>query len=648
MLKTIFPVFLLLFISLITTAQDFKTAWGKIEKSDLAMTTCPFDETANAMVLHDIGEVSFEPYVDSWRVILKRHKRIKIFNDKAFDLGNIEIPFYSYQNNGNIINVDVQVISPDGEKTKLSKEEIFIEQSSKYYSKAKFAAPNLQAGCIIEFRYKQYKSYLTQLYDWYFQAEIPTRYSNLYLEIPETYNYISIAEGEELFDFTQKNGQQTATAETLLPTNIQEYKAYNVPALLDAPYSVNIDNYLSKVEFQLQNYTNPSTTRQTQYFSTWEVLRKKLRDDTNVGMKMNSSAGNSVLKKIAIEATDSDETKMIKIFDFIKSNVTWNDYLGFYADENIEAITKNKSGTIAEINYGLINVLNKAGFTAFPLLTSTRSNGKCLEVYPILEQFNYVLAGVIIDNEIILLDASSVYNAPNYINAIALNEKAWFFTKDEQGWLDIAPVKSTETVQEILKIDEEGAIQGNVKTRLNGYFAIDRKQEIEEKKQINSIENEYFNEVKISDYTTKPTAQAKAKLEEGMVISTSEYGKKRGNLIYVDLILDKTLNENPFKLEERKYPINFNYPFSQKHISNFELPENYAVEAKPENLNIQFGDKLINYSYKADIVDNSLQIVRNFTVNANNIDASFYAELKAFIEQIVAKEKEQIVLKKKK
>jgi hypothetical protein len=79
------PLFLIacLAIALPSLAQKGSDvpAFGKIEKADLEMKTCDFDEKAEAVVLFDVGELYCDLSPVNSSMLLERHVRIKILRD---------------------------------------------------------------------------------------------------------------------------------------------------------------------------------------------------------------------------------------------------------------------------------------------------------------------------------------------------------------------------------------------------------------------------------------------------------------------------------------------------------------------------------------------------------------------------------------
>ena len=64
-------------------------------------------------------------------------------------------------------------------------------------------------------------------------------------------------------------------------------------------------------------------------------------------------------------------------------------------------IVKKGVGNSGDINLNLINMLNYAGLIANPILVSTKSHG--IPLFPTLEGFNYVIAGVELNGSLYLL-----------------------------------------------------------------------------------------------------------------------------------------------------------------------------------------------------------------------------------------------------
>ena len=104
--------------------------------------------------------------------------------------------------------------------------------------------------------------------------------------------------------------------------------------------------------------------------------------------------------------------------------------------------------------------------------------------------------------------------------------------------------------------------------------------------------------------------------------------------------------ENPFKLDERNYPIDFTMPILDKYVVNVEMPEGYKVEALPKSEIIDFKEGAAKFSYIAKENGKYLQFVINFDLKTSLIDPTDYGVFKQFFEKMIEKQAEQVVLTK--
>jgi hypothetical protein len=77
---------------------------------------------------------------------------------------------------------------------KVDKKQIFTEVVDKYYSAMVFSFPNVKPGCIIEYKYRLTSASVSDFPDWYFQSDLPTRYSELNTNIPDILTYKKVTQ----------------------------------------------------------------------------------------------------------------------------------------------------------------------------------------------------------------------------------------------------------------------------------------------------------------------------------------------------------------------------------------------------------------------------------------------------------------------
>lgn len=672
MKKTMLLVMMCLLFVMTTQCQDIDK-WGNIDKADLEMTSCAYDSSAHAMVLQDVGDVKIDYINNQWVVVIEVHKRIKIFDAQGYDHGNVSIEYYSHEKNAKVEDLNVQVFDSKGNKTKIDKKDIYEEQSNKYWSKIKFAAPNLEPGCIVEYKYRMIKQSTFRLTDWYFQSTIPVRISDLKVEYPSAFGYTILTQGGSNLESEKSEGGRTYRGKAYrkkhtaidglnndgartgtsmvgggnfnMSTIKQHYTLRDAPAFEVDAYTTSAIDYMSKIKFQLQ-YTNFPNSEYKEFYSTWENLRKELNDHPQIGLKISDGSGKNVLKKIDLLQKTSEIEKVETIYNYIKSGVNWNEFTGIYAGADIGEVLDNRSGSVSEINYGLINVLKRAGLEAFPILASTRWNGKTLPIYPLVDQFNYVLAGVEIDSTIYLLDATKKEYEIGLFNKSALNGQAWVFKNDMQGWIDVVANASTKTTFGNLTIDESGKVSGAVTIKNTGYYSMDRSQCYYNNNKYGCVKEDFSKDIEFTQMNYDTSSISKNIFKEDFVIATDDVAKARGDFMYIDGLMNNLLLENPFVAEERNYPVDMHYAKRQRNIMNYKLPEGYAVETLPQSVNFQFGDKLITYKCSYVVARGNLKIIQDYNITTTEFPKDIYSDLKAFYQSIVDSRSEQVVLEK--
>lgn len=119
--------------------------------------------------------------------------------------------------------------------------------------------------------------------------------------------------------------------------------------------------------------------------------------------------------------------KAKKIYEFIKGWYRWNEMYGWHSALEIKKAFESKTENVSDINLSLIAALKYADIPVALMLLSTRRNGMPTELYPVLSEFNYVIAKVSIPDKICLLDATDPYLSFGLIPIRCLNGKGRVF-----------------------------------------------------------------------------------------------------------------------------------------------------------------------------------------------------------------------------
>ena len=653
-------------------AQDFK--FGKVSKEELEEQAHPKDPDANAAILYkeQYSHIDYSEN-DGFTLTTEIFQRIKIYTKEGFDWGTHMVSLYTGDTKDeDVTNLKaVTYVLEDGkiEEYKLDNDGIFKEESSKFFSTEKFTMPNLKPGCIIEFRYKFHSPYLSNIDEIRLQEDIPLNKAEVSFESPEWLVFKMHRKG--LFPFIV---DETSTADKInfttrvgadpssvvgsgrgrLQTESVNYtkKGYDilvkdVPAMHDEAFSSNIDNYRAGLSFELSYTKFPGEPLQMKATS-WEAVCKSIYDSESFGGQLKSDRFfDDDLDEVLAGASDPRE-KVIRVFEYAKRRMTWNGYLGIYADEGVRNAYEQGSGNSADINLTLVNMLRYAGLNANPVIISTRNNG--IPFFPTRNGFNHVIAGVNMEGDILLMDATNKIGAINLLEEGLLNWNGRLIQENGNSiWVSLSPKShAEESTMVSAEFDENFSLVSKARSQYTGHYGLNFRQRFggkNEQERFDAFEERHsgieLNELTIEGLDN-PYDAVKVNYNFDLMNGVEQVGDK----VFISPLIHLATQESPFKSEERQHPVDFGYPRKDRYIVTIKLPEGYTVESLPESGAFALGDNLGSFKYLVSNSNNLIQVSTEMAINSSIVSPDMYQGLKEFYEMIVSKESEKIVLAK--
>jgi hypothetical protein len=117
-----------------------------------------------------------------------------------------------------------------------------------------------------------------------------------------------------------------------------------------------------------------------------------------------------------------------------------------------------------------------------------------------------------------------------------------------------------------------------------------------------------------------------------------------GNLYIYPMLLHR-LKENPFKIDQRKYPVDYIHQVDDTYSITINIPENFRVISLPETVKMRLEGNGAYFMYQITGVGKAIQINYRFGINKTIFGEEEYKDLKEFFNQIVVKHSEPIILK---
>lgn len=650
-------------------AQDkLDLKFGKISPQDFNLAGVQFDTSAGAVYIADIGMTEFEGNSKSgFSVIFKRQVRIKILNKNGFDAANFEVFVYDFGDvEQKLEKLKAITYNLEGGKVveaKLDDKSVFKDRIDKYRSVKKFTLPAVKEGSIIEVSYNlKSDNYFRTLPSWNFQGRYPRIWSEYEVRIPQFLNYVFLSQGQLPFHIKKTNlgykyytvVHQGGTSSNLIDefkANVFEHRwvMKDVPPLKEESFITTLDNYNARIQFQLSELREPFKPQNI--MGNWLRASDELMKDEDFGATLEKPNNwlDDDMKSIVAGATTQLE-KAKKIYNYVRSNFTCTDYDAKYLQNPLRTVFKNRNGSVCEINLLLIAMLRHQGITAEPVMLSTRDHGTTHEFYPLLDQFNYVIAGVTIDGGEYYLDASEPKLGFARLPIRCYNGHARFINpkSPDPVYFVADSIKETKMTSVFIANGENNKIVSAFSTKLGYYESLNVRKALAEKgneELLKTFKKAYPAEYELSDLQIDSLDV----LEQPVQIRYNiDIGPFEEDIVYFNPMLAEGYKDNYFKSEQRQYPVEMPFTMDEIYVFNMEIPIGYDVDELPKSARVNLNDNEGSFEYLISKSGNSIMLRSRIKLNKANYLSEDYEGLRGFFDYVVKKHSEQIVFKKKK
>lgn len=662
-------------------AQNYN--FGKVSKAELEEAYHPTDSSANAAILYRNEDIRYT-FNENNGFSQEREvtMRIKIYNRDGFEWASDKIFLYQGDNANNekIKGLKGQTYNLEGtkiKKDKLKKDGIFEEKVSDIFNTTSFTMPNVKEGSVIEYSYKVVSPYL-QIDDVNLQFKIPVKKLNVKIATPQIYSFASRMNPKAYYvpEYTTTKDDKTLTTTTKTRTtnaaytggrrsgnfvttsydkndtnyydNVIVFDLHDIPSLKAESLAGNINNYKAKLSMELEARLSLDGVVEKSYSLSWDRVSKSIYDSQNFGGQLvKFNVYKDDLSAILQDAED-DFQKAFLVESLVKSKVKWNGNYGKYAQKGIRSAYKDGEGNVADINLMVVSMLKSVGVNANPVLISTRNNG--VPLFPTREGFNYVICMVQSGNTYLLIDATEPYSAGNVLPERVLNwQGRLLLDGGTSRWVNIKPnEKSSESTMLNVQLDEDFVATGKIRKNYTSYLAMNYRQRytnLSMDDHIKSLESDK-GALEISELNYENGKSLGQPVKVTYDYELSDGVDEVGDKLYFSPLLFLAMKENPFKLEERLYPIDFVIPYEDKYIVNIMLPEGYSVESLPKSEAMAFKEGDAKFDYVVKENGKYLQLMVRLEINNPLVQPTDYADFKAFFSKVIEKQGEQIVLTK--
>jgi Domain of Unknown Function with PDB structure (DUF3857)/Transglutaminase-like superfamily len=648
--------FLGLFVSLVCTFPALGIAsddWKPIDPTNLTMKVPVVEKDADAEALFWEVRIDDDPEGD---LIFNHYIRIKVFSERGRESqSKVDIPF------GNLFGREIKIqdiaartIEPDGSIVELKKEDVFertIVKVSGLKMKAKsFAMPAVEAGSLIEYRWKEVRVGRSANYiRLQFQRDIPVEEVKYVIKPLAGLTFRSVTFHGSPSPFVKEKNGFFSTTMTKMPAVREESRM---------PPDDQVKTWMLVYYTRTDNNINPE--------KFWPDYGKSVYDSTKSLLKVNDE-----VRQVAASLTSdakNDEEKLRRLFEFCRNDIKniSDDAAGLSPEERKKVkqnktpsdTLKQKMGTGADVDLLFAALATASGFDARIVLAPDRSDiffDKSFADDYFVEPSNI---GVNIGGSWKFFNPGYNYIPFGMLRWQEEGEEVLITDPKQPVWATTPfspPEKSVTKRSAKLKLDAEGTLEGDVVVEYSGHFGIERKEandshsETEREDSLKEEVKAQLSTAELSNIKILNVTDPVKPFTYSYHLRVPGYAQRTGKRLFLQPALFQHGVGPLFSTSERKYPVYFHYPWSEEDTVDIELPEGYGLD-NPEQP-APFASGAIS-AYKPFIGVSAdgklLHFTRNFFFGGNGAllyPVETYPHLKAFFDLLQKSDNHTIALK---
>jgi transglutaminase-like putative cysteine protease len=639
MLRQWILLLLILFFAYVGERRTAAANWRPVTAQELKMTAAAIgDPEADAAMLFREGELN-DTYPDG--TSLKVYIRIKIFNDRGRRYGDVQLPYRVEL--GRITDVSARTVRPDGSIAEVAGRDIFdrvILRTNQGLWRAKvFSMPAVEAGSIIEYRYRQTYPDGFRYFQLDLQSELFTKELHYSIK-PQAESKLDV----RWVTFNAQDPRRFApTWDGTFDIRAENIAPFRREPLMPPDLGVKMWGWLY--------YSNELETKPDKY---WREYARRMHDRASYETKPTRIIRN-VVDSITL-STDGAAEKTARIYNYIQKeikNISIKEDRGAEDDddpdlkknETVDDTIRRRYGTPRDINRLFVAMLRAAGLDARVAELTTRDENFFHRSFPDSFQFNSEVTAVVArDGSVQFYDPGTQHCPLGILSWEKEAATALVYDSREARFVETPVTDAARTAEArslAVALSSDGRVDAQVDLKITGQRAIGLRNDWsglnpeEQRKRITGAVREVIpaatvNEPSISISNLKDAA---APLAASYDFTAAQFATRTEKRLLLRPALLSHRDEALLQSPQRSNTLYFNYPWSESERAVIEAPEGYEVEPLPDPIEIDIGAA----RYQATFARDGSRVVyeRHLTVNAINFTADQYQTVKAFFDRVL-------------
>jgi hypothetical protein len=626
--------------------------WLPVPPEDLALKDNPKQPGADAMILYR------QVVVDASKASVsgdseEEYVRIKVFTQEGTKEGHVEIGFQA--ENASVSLVVGRTIRPDGSIVKFDGQvlETTLERGTgaKYLAKT-FTLPDVQPGCIIEYKYSlQGKPERVLDWGWIVSKPIYTREAH-FSYTPYT------GYGSNLRPVIRRNMLAADTAPQAQANGSYVMAVHDIPGIVEEPLMPPARPLQARVEFEYEDPDAPSATDPSAKY--WNYYAKKWSDDLEKFIDKKKALEQELSK--TVNPGDAPEAKLRKIYARVQQirnldhedekTVKENKDENLKLNTSVEDVLNRRYAHGRQVNHLFVGLARAAGFDSTEVYIAPRNQELFTPAANDVSQLSAQLVWVHVGSQDYYLDPSARH--------FPFGLLPWYETAtsgirvDKRGGSLVNtpnPVSSDATLvrNADLEVKENGEVSGTVQVDFTGQRAgmiRDETQKDDETGRTRYLEDMIKtwlpagSEFELSKITNWDENSQPVHVEGTLKIPSYSTSASQRMLMPLEVFQMTQMRE--FASEKRVNVVYFHYPYEEIDDVKLRFPAGYKVEGVPPARKVDLG--AVSCEISATAQDGSVEVKRHLAQKNLIFTKDEYQVVRRFFGTVKTNDNAQILL----
>ena len=643
-------VVLSLFLLQITAAAD----WRPVDASELAQKTPKIDPAADAEAIFWDVRIEDRLTGQDLSLTMNHYLRIKIYTDRGKEkFASVEIPQAGKRR---IESVAGRTIKANGTIIDLKKDAIFDRElvkvkGLKLHGKS-FTLPNVEAGDIIEYQYKEVRD--NEIADYLrlqFQRDIPVWSVSYHLK-PLQIPWLPFGMRSMAFACKHPPIQKE-------PNGFYGMTLTDLPAFQEEAYMPPEDQLRSWI---LIYYEEDKKLDAAKF---WKELGK-----SDFAKFKPQIGADGLVKRTAAEIVTGftkDQDKLNALDTFCRTKIR---NLSYTAEQmspsERKAIKENhspgdtlkqKAGWGGEIDRLFASMANSLGFDARLARIPDRGDTFFSAARPTTYFLQNVSVAVMVDDKWAFFDPSTPYLEQGMLRwqeegqqALISDPKEGFFAPTPFS----PPARSVRARRAFLKLSDNGTLEGTVTYSYSGHAGTGQKRTYRDKTAAQQEEEwkkslqERLSTAELSDFSMKYADDPLQPITVTHKVSVPTYATRTGKRILLQPAFFERNLAAQFTETKRKWDLYFDYGWTEDDEVTIDLPDGWELDRPVAPKSMDFGVGSYKVQVQKTTDGRKLIYHRKFEWGTDNkilIPAASYTAVKAAFDYVQEQDNYTIALK---